>query len=511
MKFGPSTALPLRYLQSSRSALGASTSVLIASLAVGTWARCSELGKRGFWWDELYCVVGAATSQSLGQLKQEWMDVDGHPPGYMLLLYTWFKLVPTTEITARLPGCVSGMLVMLLLALAPGRRLPRGAAFYAAALFALGSEWIYYAQTVRQYSFLVACSVGALLEWAEMYSDPVPKRAAWLRLSAWLLAAAYLHYLGLLLAAAIFGLGLLRAVRSRTGVQIVLACGLVFGLAYIPPLLALLHMVSLHLGHWQSNEPLLPLVAQYMQRAFFGRWWWLTLLVICASAMPGFRRPRSPRFIEDPRFQAVAWVLCLVVAQFALVTRFNPFLQLRYLTILYAPALLVLAWVLSQLAPVETLRGTVVLVAIVASGLVSYSDYRMTQKQDWRASAALVIGEYSARDVIYVLGADPAIPALTYLERKQIDEFFYCRDLAFYAYYFRRLAAPHLASALRHLSMQQDEARSTLATTRARKIFVLAPHHLALHDSTLAGLEADGFRVDDARLFSTHLYRLQRR
>ncbi|HKU44919.1 MAG TPA: glycosyltransferase family 39 protein [Polyangiales bacterium] len=360
----------------------ASTGLLFASLAIGAWARVWELGKRSLWWDELSCVVPAASSASFGELKRVWLDVDGHPPGFIPALYAWFKLVPATEITARLPSCVAGLLTLVLLALAPERRLPRSAAFYAAALYALGSEVIYYAQTVRQYGFLITFSLGALLEWSEIYSVASVRRAAWVRLTAWLIALAYCHYLGLLLVAAIFGVAALRAWRQKGGIQVVSISAAAFGLAYVPGLFALARGMALRLGHWQSNDPLPQLALQFVQRGFLGRLWWLPVLAIAAAGMFAFRRARPWSFGADPRFRAIAWVACLMVVQLALLSTRSPFLQLRYSLILYAPTLLLLAWVLSQLAPLDSLRGSVVLAAIVASGLVSYSDYRGTQKQD---------------------------------------------------------------------------------------------------------------------------------
>ncbi|HKU44918.1 MAG TPA: hypothetical protein VJR89_42455 [Polyangiales bacterium] len=121
-----------------------------------------------------------------------------------------------------------------------------------------------------------------------------------------------------------------------------------------------------------------------------------------------------------------------------------------------------------------------------------------------------MIAEYRPQDVIYVLGPDPKPIASTYLARGQFDDFFYCRNLPFYAYYFRRLGAPQLAEVLRYLPLQPDESVRGLMGASADKMFVLGAHHARLSDSAIEQLRAAGYRVDDDALFSTHLYRVQR-
>lgn len=97
--------------------------IVASAVGVGVAARIWELGKRSFWFDELYCVVGAAASSSLEQLGRDWIGVDGHPPGFMLALYAWFKVIPANEITGRLPGCMISILaIALLLCAARGLR-----------------------------------------------------------------------------------------------------------------------------------------------------------------------------------------------------------------------------------------------------------------------------------------------------------------------------------------------------------------------------------------------------
>jgi hypothetical protein len=497
----------------------ASSWILAAAVGVGVVARIWDLGRRSFWYDELYCVVGAAASTSIEQLRRGWIDVDGHPPGFMLALYAWFKVVPATEVTGRLPGCVVGILTIAgLLCAARGLRptLPRSVAYYAAALYSLGTEPIYYAQTVRQYGFLMACSVGALIEWTRLYEDPSTNRTVWIRLTGWLLVAAYLHYLAMLLVAAILGIAFLRALFVKRGLKNVLVSGAAFCLAYVPGFFALKRTISWRIAGWQHGDSVSGVARELLVRGFFGPAFRTGVFVLVAVIVLSVMRRAGARdgmrpLVARSKFQAVALVLLVMVVEFAVLSRLGPFMQLRYVLVLYAPILLTMAWVMAELAPVEHVGGPILLSGILAMGVVAYRDYRQTGKQDWRASAERVIQQHSDGDNVFVMGADPTIAPDVYLRNGQVDDYFNCRTVPFYAFYFRRLGAPELAAELRSLPLQSDLLSAVLVDASARTSFVLAPHHMRIGDDALERLKGAGFEVDDTAMFSTHVYKIGRR
>jgi hypothetical protein len=128
---------------------------------------------------------------------------------------------------------------------------------------------------------------------------------------------------------------------------------------------------------------------------------------------------------------------------------------------------------------------------------------------NWRASTQRVIEQHSAGDRVFVIGADPAIAPDVYLRNGQVEDYFYCRTVPFYAFYFNRLGAPQLAAELRVLPMESDGLTSVLLGLRAHTSFVLAPHHTRIKDDALKRLKRAGFEVDDTPMFSTHLYRIR--
>jgi len=481
---------------------------------LGVVARVWELGKRSLWYDELFCVVGAATSRSLEELARQWMDIDGHPPGYMIFLYGWFQVVPATETWARVPCTAVSVALLLYLALCRLKQLSRSERLYLIALYAVSYEAIYYAQTSRQYGILMACSIGALLEWVAIYDTDEPKHRNWLRLVAWLIVAAYIHYFSLLLCATIFGCALVRTRGRQRELKIVFAYAALFSLAYAPGFLTLLHKVQLRIAGWQTNRPLTELIEQLVLHSFFGtkRLMASFALVVLATALVAHgRHPKAlaTRLVQRP-LRAVFAVLVLMSAALVALSFVGPFLQLRYALILYAPLLLTTAFTLARLAPLKHWSGTIVAGAILVLGLGAYAEYRQTQKQDWRRSAEYVIEHSHVTDAIYVVGTDPNRAAIDYLRDDDVNGYFYCRTIPFYAYYFKRLGRAEFAARLVQLPLAADAQRATLDASTASTLFVLAPHHTRIEPAALSELEARGFRIEELQFFSTRVYRLDR-
>ena len=491
-----------------------SASFVCGVLVVGLVARVWELGKRSLWYDELFCVVGAATSRSIDELARNWMDVDGHPPGYMLFLHAWFQIVPATEVWARVPCATVSVALLVYLALSRLKQLSRSERLYVVALYAVSYEAIYYAQTSRQYGILMACSIGALLEWVVISNKDEPSHRDWLRLVGWIVVAAYVHYFALLLGAVIFFCAIIHA-RGRRGqlVRVLTYAGL-FCLVYAPGFLTLLHRVQLRIAGWQTNQPFTELAEQLVLHSFFGS---RTLVVgfgfvVLATTLLEHRRSLKTLVsaLSDRQLRTVIAVLGVTSATLGLLSFFGPFLQLRYALILYAPLLVATAFVLARLVPLENWSGSVVACSILVFGVAGYGEYRQTQKQDWKRSAEYVIEHSEVTDGIYVLGSDPNRAPLDYLRKNDVDGYFYCRNVPFYAFYFARLGQAQFSTRLVQLPLAADAQRATLDANHASRLFVLAPHHTKIEPTTLSELETRGFRIEELRLFSTRVYRLDR-
>ncbi len=126
--------------------------ILAAILAAGGALRLCGMGERGFWLDEAYSEV--RTRGTLRETIQEALAYEGSPPLYLVVLYGWRQFVGTGEMQFRtLSALMDGLTILAVFALAR-QMLNRAASMTAAAMYAMSSFAILYAQEARQYALL---------------------------------------------------------------------------------------------------------------------------------------------------------------------------------------------------------------------------------------------------------------------------------------------------------------------------------------------------------------------
>lgn len=142
-----------------RDRLWLAAAVLLLLLAVGL--RLYHLGAQSFWNDE-----GNAYVQATRPLGELWDNAarDIHPPGYYALLAGWRLLAGESEVALRLLSTFASVLSVAF-TYALGKRLfASGAGLAAAAIVALSSFSIYYAQEARMYALLALWAAAGM--WA---------------------------------------------------------------------------------------------------------------------------------------------------------------------------------------------------------------------------------------------------------------------------------------------------------------------------------------------------------
>ncbi len=484
-----------------------------AVVALTAFAAFSELGRRSLWYDELYSVVSAATSTSLRELLVNWGVADPHPPGYAILLFSWFRVAPATEMWARLPNAVIATAVVGYLLFATNVRLAPGARLYAALLYGTGSATLYYAQTARQYELLLAGTLFAVLELLRVSPNRPRSRGSWIRLSLFLLLTSYVHYFGVLVWIAVTLTAIVREGRnppcSRDRVYAVLA----FFVLYLPGWFWLYRTADIAGG--QERVAFTTFVGEYFRYVFYEPPALTVALAAVLLVIPAARhRDRlalvAERWIAAGPVRLLALALTVLLVELVTLAVFRPVLQLRYGLILYPPLLLLVALWCETALPFTTRVGKACLWATVCIGMANYHAYRQTDKQDWRRSAEYVKANARPDDRIYVLGADPTVKAADYLARGDLDGYFSCRNLWFYRFYFDRLQAADLAGRLRHLDVDYAASVAELTADDAPTTFILGGHHLTLSEGVLASL-GEHFIADELWMRSTVVYRLTRK
>lgn len=298
--------------------------------------RGFNLGGKSLWFDEAFSV-NRATQEAMARL----VFVDrGHPPLHFTALHHWIAVFGSSETVVRLlSGFVSMLSVALIYAL--GRALlDRRAGLAAAALLALSSLDVWYAQEARMYIFvtfsgllfalglvwqgwpggllsfvglslglyfdylMIPLWVGISAAWAVLWWQRGRPRGAflqWLLASAgaWLLYVPWFPYLRQMIEDTLTGVFVLERVRILLGLQ---------GLAVLDLLVVMaLAALAIFLGGMLLTRWL----TEPRRRLLFA----MTLLVLFAVATALFTLPRA---YSLKRILVTGWPFIILAAAWSL-------------------------------------------------------------------------------------------------------------------------------------------------------------------------------------------------
>lgn len=123
---------------------------------LGLFLRLYGLNAEGIWLDEGVSIARGSSNLS-GVLSGR--VADPSPPFYYLLLHLWMKLFGYSEISARLPSVIFGVLSVLLLYRLGKVFINRKTGRTAALLLAISPLHIYFSGEARMYSLLILLSL----------------------------------------------------------------------------------------------------------------------------------------------------------------------------------------------------------------------------------------------------------------------------------------------------------------------------------------------------------------
>ena len=192
--------------------------------ALAVVLRLLGLDFQSFWNDEIYSLAMAGTSlaESL-----ELVGRDVHPPLYFLTLHAWVALFGNSEFSVRLLSALASVLAIPALFRLGRRLLGVRAGLVAAAICAVSTFQIYYAQEARSYalaSFLAILSMDAFSEWHARGLRGARRLGPWIYYVAATSALLYTHYFGILVVVAqnawLVGVFLIHRARRRKAARL---------------------------------------------------------------------------------------------------------------------------------------------------------------------------------------------------------------------------------------------------------------------------------------------------
>ncbi len=150
---------------------------------------------QSLWLDELYTVLISSNSSYLWK----YLVTDNHPPLYALFMSYWLKIFGTSEISARFPSAIAGVLSLLAMYHYSKHFFDKYISTSATILLSLTYTGIYYSQEARSYSFLILLSIVSIFWFMKILSNENPSFKDYTTYSVISILTAYIHYFGLLL------------------------------------------------------------------------------------------------------------------------------------------------------------------------------------------------------------------------------------------------------------------------------------------------------------------------
>jgi 4-amino-4-deoxy-L-arabinose transferase-like glycosyltransferase len=388
---------------------------LLLLCVCGAALRFTGLDTQSLWLDELISWSQSSETDVARVIAR--MREDVHPPVHALVLYAVQRFCGDSETWLRLPSAIAGVLTIPAV-YAFVRRLygPREALF-GALLLTFGETPIHYSQTARPYALLVlaACTSGffwvGVLRALRGRTRVGLASAAGFAASA--IAAAYLHYFGVLLVAlqclALLAFGRAPARAAALVLPVALA-----GLPWLP---ALAEDAGRE-GFW-IVAPDLDEVRKTWRYLFRrpGELHWivagLCALFLGRRAWQRWRTPGSLRALPDsPTFLVLCWLVAPTAIAFAASKLWIPIYTTRNLLVVLPAAYALTARAITDLCPAARAQrvAAAALLVVLLAGLFITDHYytRVRHTQFRELTATFVRRDAEAPDALVLFfGARP--------------------------------------------------------------------------------------------------------
>jgi mannosyltransferase len=365
---------------------------LCATVLLGGALRVYALDYQSLWTDEIFSLI--ITDPTL-TFREFWdrLLADTHPPIYYLLLRRSSSIFGQSELAARGPSAVFGVLTLCAAAILPGLSMSRSARLAFPLLIAASPGAAWYDREARSYALLLLLStvitVACLRLLRSRPDEDRKARGAIVMLTVAAVLASFTHYFGFFLAMAGFSTSFLLTERRRKATVCVAACGVIA--MVVPWVLYHSQFIDERLAGWIGRFSIMASAA-WFEYLSFGGTASLALFLGTAAVLLATGCWRRLAEWNSPIWACV--LLCLLtLAAVAMISLHVAILTSRNM-IVVLPALYVIA---AELTACLVRRwgaaaGAMYMAAqvgLMGQPIAAY--YTKEMKEQWRDSAALVM------------------------------------------------------------------------------------------------------------------------
>lgn len=379
---------------------------LCATVLVAGALRVYKLDYQSLWSDEIFSLI---TTDPRLSLREFWDRVlaDTHPPLYYLLLRLSSSAFGQSELAARAPSAVFGVLTLCAAAIMPGSSLSRGTRLALPLLIAASPGAAWYDREARSYALLLLLStlvtLACLRFVCSMPHEVGKARGAIAMLTAAAVLASFTHYFGFVVAVAAFATCFLLTARRHKAIVGLAGCSVLA--VFIPWVGYHSQFVDAALAGWIGSYPLTAVIDWFSYLSFGGTAS-LALFVGTAITLIVTGGWRNLGEWNSPVWACT--LLCALTLSAAAVISLHTAILTSRNMIVVLPALYVIAAELASLLVRSwgSFAGAMYLAgqtALMSQPIVDY--YTKEMKEQWRDTAALVLNTSGCGSgTIYVYG-----------------------------------------------------------------------------------------------------------
>ena len=391
------------------------TILLSALIALAFFLRFHGIGFQSFWLDELFSVTVADPNGPVTDMVDR-LNRDVHPPLFYFLLRGWIDVFGSSEIGARSLSAAFGC-AGIVFAAVYFRKLCdpwTHVTFIALLTTSFGAVW--YAQEARAYSLLLTLATVltgatlAIIDQAKRDRRIAPRTLLLLIASS--IAAAYVHYFGMIIGAACFITIIVLLWDWKTVLRVVILAGMVCGgAAAIWVVHHYPHVSGLTGGRFWITPDLQWVLKSVLLLLFGSAWGVYGIAAALLIYGYGWLKGAKPADF-NPRPLLLIIVLSVLIP--SAISLHSPIVTPRNLIIIFPAIYLMVAHLLNWIASAagadggwRVVRvGTVVLL-VAAMVLPSIESKTMPLKAQWREAAAHILAQPGCRrTTMFVAGSN---------------------------------------------------------------------------------------------------------